>query len=57
MTDVERYQKMASDLREKARKERSEFVRSQFESLAQCYATMAGRSEKPADQARPASAL
>jgi hypothetical protein len=43
MTVAERYQKMATELRKKARKEQSAHVKSEFESLAECYTLLAKR--------------
>ncbi len=44
MTLAEYYKKMAADLRSKARREESEQVKSEWESLADCYSLLANRA-------------
>ena len=48
MTTAERYQKLAAQLRAKARKEQNQHVKSEFESLAECYSLLAKRTQRPA---------
>lgn len=49
MTDTERYKNIAAELRFRARAERSEHVKAQLESLAQCYLLMAERNDLSVD--------
>jgi hypothetical protein len=44
MIAAEKYQKVAAELRAKARKESSEHVKAELESLATCYSIMARRA-------------
>ena len=60
MIAAEKYQKVAAELRAQARKEFSEHVRAELESLAACYSIMAMRAreiiEKPNLKAGPTAA-
>ena len=50
MIDAEKYQKVAAELRAKARKESSEHVKAELESLAGCYSIMARRAREIIDK-------
>lgn len=50
MTAAEKYQKVAAELRAKARKESSEHVKAELESLAACYSIMARRAREIIDK-------
>lgn len=46
MTDAEKYKNLAAQLRLKARTERSEHVKAELESLAECYLVLAERNAR-----------
>ena len=50
MIAAEKYQKVAAELRAKARKESSEHVKAELESLATCYSIMARRAREIIDK-------